>query len=471
MNKYLDTSLVDKAVKFAVDAHANTERRGKGFPYVIHVFEAMEIAATITNDPVILAATALHDTVEDTDVTLDDIRREFGDRVASLVDAETDKPLPGENESTSWRARKQAAIDRLASAPREAKIVAMGDKLSNMRAIARDYDKKGNRLWDLFHAPGGRTDHEWHYRGLADSLSELEGTVAYAEFLNAVEHVFGRPSPECVDMGEYERSGEGYTAESYFHKDGKRMLKLYSDFVPSTEAELEFDRAGQIEELGLLIPHALRMVTDGKRTGIEFERIRNKKSFARAISEEPDRLEEYSSMFAAMCRELHSKTCARGSFRPAEERFLKAVSESGFLNEEQKSEVVRFIRSIPSTDNCVHGDLHIGNALMSDGKLYWIDLAGFGYGNPLFDLGMMYFLCLCLKDEEQLLDVYHLSSEQMRRVWKTFSHEYFEGKYTEEQIDTMVAPFAALYIIYFESKGLTTKAMMEFVKAKLLNDE
>ena len=73
-NKYLDTQFVDKAIKFAVDAHSNTERRGKGFPYVIHVLEAMEIVASITNDKELLAAAALHDTVEDTDTTIEEIR-------------------------------------------------------------------------------------------------------------------------------------------------------------------------------------------------------------------------------------------------------------------------------------------------------------------------------------------------------------------------------------------------------------
>ena len=190
-NKYMDTALVDKAIKFAVDAHANTERRGKGFPYVIHVLEAMEIVATITNDPELLAAAALHDTVEDTDVTVDVIRREFGDRIASLVQAESDEMVAGVSEEDSWRGRKQAAINRLASASHDAKIVAMGDKLSNMRAIARDYHRDGDKLWSLFHAPGGKADHAWHYRGLAESLSELDGTEAYREFKEAIEDVFG----------------------------------------------------------------------------------------------------------------------------------------------------------------------------------------------------------------------------------------------------------------------------------------
>ncbi len=190
-NNPLDTSLLDRAIVFAVKAHAGTERRGKGFPYIVHPMEAMEIVSTITADQELLAAAVLHDTVEDTEVTEEQIRKEFGERVASIVASESDTFEEGVKEEDSWHARKQAAIERLASASMDAKIVALGDKLSNMRAIARDYSKVGDRLWDLFHVKDPK-DHEWHYRGLADSLKELSGTGAYEEFISLIDEVFSK---------------------------------------------------------------------------------------------------------------------------------------------------------------------------------------------------------------------------------------------------------------------------------------
>ena len=190
-NKPLDTSLLDRAIVFAVRAHAGTERRGKGFPYIVHPLEAVEIVATMTNDQELLAAAALHDTVEDTDVTIEQIRAEFGERIASLVASESDIVVSGVSEEDSWHARKQAAIDRLAQASHDAKIVALGDKLSNMRAIARDYAVQGDTLWELFHVKDKKL-HEWHYRGLADSLKELEGSFAYQEFISLIDKVFGK---------------------------------------------------------------------------------------------------------------------------------------------------------------------------------------------------------------------------------------------------------------------------------------
>ncbi len=188
-NKPLNTDLLDRAIIFAVQAHAGTERRGKGFPYIVHPLEAVEIVATMTPDQELLAAAALHDTVEDTSVTIDQIRDEFGPRVASLVADESDEMVEGVPEEESWRARKQAAIDRLARTSYEAKMVALGDKLSNMRAIARDYAVKGEELWKIFHAPHP-SDHAWHYRGLADSLRELSDTFAFKEFESLINQVF-----------------------------------------------------------------------------------------------------------------------------------------------------------------------------------------------------------------------------------------------------------------------------------------
>ena len=194
-NKPLDTSLLDRAIIFAVRAHAGTERRGKGFPYIVHPMEAVEIVATMTRDQELLAAAALHDTMEDTDTTVDQIREEFGDRIASLVASESDTMPEGVSEEDSWHTRKQAAIDRLARASHDAKIVALGDKLSNMRAIARDYAQQGDALWDLFHAKDPK-DHEWHYRGLAESLRELQDTFAYKEFEQLINQVFS-PKPSA----------------------------------------------------------------------------------------------------------------------------------------------------------------------------------------------------------------------------------------------------------------------------------
>lgn len=189
MKAKIDTTLLDKAIIFAVKAHSGVERNGKGFPYIVHPMEAVEIVATITPDQELLAAAVLHDVIEDTTVTHDDLERKFGKRVADIVQTESDIVVEDQSAADSWHARKQAALDHLAAASHDAKVVAIGDKLSNMRAIAHDYAEIGDKLWQRFHVTDYK-DHEWHYRGLAQSLSELSDTIAYKEFVSLINQVF-----------------------------------------------------------------------------------------------------------------------------------------------------------------------------------------------------------------------------------------------------------------------------------------
>lgn len=186
----MNTDLVDKAIVFATQAHHGTERRGKGFPYIIHPLEAMAIVATMTSDPDLLAAAVLHDTIEDTDTTYDDISREFGIRVADLVASETDMRQTADGHELTWQQRKLRDMNNLKSSTRDVKIVALGDKLSNMRAIARDYRVKGDGLWQMFHVKDKAT-HAWRYRGLRDALDELADTFAFREFDRLVNETFG----------------------------------------------------------------------------------------------------------------------------------------------------------------------------------------------------------------------------------------------------------------------------------------
>ena len=189
--KSIDTTLLDRAICFAAKAHAGVVRKGTTVPYIVHPMEALAIVATITDDQELLAAAALHDVIEDAGVSPADIRSEFGDRVASLVDSETDNEVPGMSHVDSWQIRKQSAVDHLASASRDIQIVALGDKLSNMRAMVRHYAQVGEQVWQRFNQKDPAC-HAWYYRQLVASLSPLSDTEAYREFAALVEQVFSK---------------------------------------------------------------------------------------------------------------------------------------------------------------------------------------------------------------------------------------------------------------------------------------
>lgn len=182
--------LLTQALHMAVDAHANARRKLDGAPAALHALEAATIAAALTDDADVIAAAALHDTVEDAGVALSDIEARFGARVAALVCADTEPRVAGEAPDESWQRRKQATIDRLRASgdPQEAVIV-LSDKLSNMRALYRGRLRLGDAMWQHFHQRDPER-HHWYYRALADALSGLRDTPAWREYDWLIAQVF-----------------------------------------------------------------------------------------------------------------------------------------------------------------------------------------------------------------------------------------------------------------------------------------
>jgi (p)ppGpp synthase/HD superfamily hydrolase len=138
----LATALDPAALARTATAYSAAERwhgdqlRPTGVPYVEHLLEALEalVAGAGVTDPDLTAAVLLHDTVEDTAATIGDIEREFGDRVAELVDWVTKPPATGPGR-TAKRAAKSAYLRRLRDAPAEAILVKLADRVSNVQRL------------------------------------------------------------------------------------------------------------------------------------------------------------------------------------------------------------------------------------------------------------------------------------------------------------------------------------------------
>lgn len=181
-------TLVSDAMIFATSAHDGALRKGTSLPYIVHPAEVAAIAATLTDDPDILAAALLHDVMEDCGVGEEELAQRFGARVAQLVKSETQQRCGDPSET--WLARKRGAVERIAKGGRAVKIIALSDKLSNMRAIHRDYDRDGEQLFVRFHQHD-KALHAWYYRSFAALLkSELGDTPAWQELSEHIAYVF-----------------------------------------------------------------------------------------------------------------------------------------------------------------------------------------------------------------------------------------------------------------------------------------
>ncbi len=182
---------LSEAICFATTVFDGMVRKVDSHPAILHSLEAATITQTLTDEKEAVIAAVLHDTVEDAGVKSGEIMERFGDRVAELVLSETENKRVHLNPSDTWRERKEESIAVLRQTEDTGiKALYLGDKLSNMRSIARYWQTFGNELFLQFNQKDPKA-HKWYYTAIAESLSCFEHTPAYKEYVSLVNKVFG----------------------------------------------------------------------------------------------------------------------------------------------------------------------------------------------------------------------------------------------------------------------------------------
>ena len=190
--------LLNKAIIYAVEKHAGQLRKGTQIPYIVHPMEVLALLNEMRADMTVIIAGVLHDTVEDTSATIDDIIREFGEDVAELVGNHT------EDKSKTWFQRKSQGLRELAEGSFDLKCLVLADKLSNVRNMYRDYMIEGDEYWDRFNAPFEK--QAWYYNSAVKAMEELKDNentaVRYNEFKEIVEKTFGHVTEDVPSYSE-----------------------------------------------------------------------------------------------------------------------------------------------------------------------------------------------------------------------------------------------------------------------------
>lgn len=181
--------LIDRAIGFAAQAHDGQRRKVGTVPYIAHPVAVAMLLQRLGCPETIIAAALLHDTVEDTNITLADIRLKFGDEVTAIVAGCTEIKGP-------WEKRKETMIGALREAPLPVKLVAAADKYHNLIHLAHETDKMGAAVWQRFGR--GRDKQAWYYHSMLQSvLANVADPDQYAIFgmlQRKVVEVFG-PAP------------------------------------------------------------------------------------------------------------------------------------------------------------------------------------------------------------------------------------------------------------------------------------
>lgn len=160
---------IEKAIEVAAEAHHGQYRKGTCTPYITHPYAVGLILLEAGCGESVIIAGILHDTVEDTDLTLEFIQEHFGEQVADIVDG------CSENKALRWRVRKTERVEALKTASMGVCLVTCADKLHNLRTIISEYDIIGDVIWDRFH--GGVEDQAWYYRSILGAISNRDAAL------------------------------------------------------------------------------------------------------------------------------------------------------------------------------------------------------------------------------------------------------------------------------------------------------
>jgi (p)ppGpp synthase/HD superfamily hydrolase len=178
---------LNKAISFACERHKDQIRKGTNVPYVFHLMEVSTILQGMNGDTDLIIAGLLHDTVEDTNTTFEELEKEFGSKVAEYVRSDT------EDKSKTWEERKEHTVLSVESMDCDCKKLLLADKLSNLRSSYNDlkYSEDKN-IWGKFKR--GKEQQKKYYTDICNALRELrrndETREYYIEFVTLLGKVF-----------------------------------------------------------------------------------------------------------------------------------------------------------------------------------------------------------------------------------------------------------------------------------------
>ncbi len=181
---------LQRAFRYAAEKHAGQTRKQTAVPYLSHLMAVASLVLEAGGDEDMAIAALLHDVVEDCGgmPRLREVRKQFGPRVARIVEGCTDTFVDPKPE---WLQRKKDYLREVKHADAETRLVSASDKLHNVRTILADYRRDGDAIWKRF--TGKKEGTLWYYRALSDEYQrrnpnritrELE--IAVAELESAV---------------------------------------------------------------------------------------------------------------------------------------------------------------------------------------------------------------------------------------------------------------------------------------------
>jgi len=186
---------VEQAIRAASILHQDQLRMGSvPLPFISHLMAVALILSDYTDDEDTTVAAFLHDTLEDTDYTLEELREDFGGPVAEIVLALTEPKTGPDGSKLSWLEKKKLYAKQLKNGPKEAVMIAAADKSHNFRTIVEEYHDDHKRYLQDF---GPQTvDRMEAYQNIANVINSRLNNTIVQEF----NHTFTEFKQFLIDV-------------------------------------------------------------------------------------------------------------------------------------------------------------------------------------------------------------------------------------------------------------------------------
>lgn len=166
----LYSSLVERAMRLAAAAHEAQPRKGTDIPYLTHLAGvALILSRGGFDDDDILAAALLHDAVEDTELTHDDIVTHFGETISQLVTAVSEVKHDEDGIALPWRHRKEEHVARLLREPVAARAITLADKIHNVGTLLDDLESDPT-AWKRFSS--SPAEQLWYHHAVLEAIGD-----------------------------------------------------------------------------------------------------------------------------------------------------------------------------------------------------------------------------------------------------------------------------------------------------------
>ena len=403
-------NMLEEAIVYATIMHQGTVRKFGSTPSILHSLEVAQILSTMTEDQEVITAGILHDIVEDTDGTLAEIQKRFGDRVAKLVDSESEQKYPGEDKHATWKRRKEGSLQVL----RNSKDIGvrqlwLADKLANIRSLARIYSERGDAMWEVLNQRDP-SRQRWYYQSVGEAVElQLNRTGAFKEFVRHVNSVW--PGTFDSDKARYKKyrefsvdgcrlMGRGAKGKVYRY-DEELVIKVFNrnNLYRDVEREVALSRRAFI--LGIPTAISFGIVSVGERWGAMYELL-DSHTVSECIAKSPTQVDAYAAMMAELAHTVHgTMVTPQDGFPSVIGRLMSYVTDG--IGREDKAlagRCMELLNAMPNADTLVHGDFHTGNVILQAGEPLLIDMDRIAVGHPMADLSDLHYFYVTLGEDD-----------------------------------------------------------------------